>query len=321
MERLRRLRRTSALRTMFTEVRLHPSQLVAPLFVSETARTPEPIASMPGQFRLPLSSLPAEVCKLQEAGVGGVLLFGLPARKDEMASAMTDPRGIVPQAVRCVKDSAQELVVFTDVCVCAAMTHGHCGVLRGQEVDNDATLPILAEMAVAHASAGADLVAPSSMMDGQVGAIRGALDSAGYVETGIMAYSSKFASAFYGPFREAADSAPSFGDRSSYQHPGANVRHAARELEADVREGADVLMVKPGMPYLDVVRLARERFELPVAVYHVSGEYAMLKAAAQNGWLAEKAAALEVLTALRRAGADLILTYYALEAANWLNDN
>lgn len=313
-DRLRRLRRTPALRALMRETHVDPGDFLYPIFVSETATEPEPILSMPGQFRLPLRDVPAAARDVQGLGIGGLLIFGLPAEKDLEARASADPNGIVPKAVRAAKDATPGLVVATDVCVCSYTPHGHCGILCGQEVDNDATLDILAAMAASHAEAGADMVGPSSMMDRQVAALRAALP-----HTAIMAYSAKFSSGFYGPFREAADSAPSFGDRASYQHDPANLRHARRELLADVKEGADVLMVKPGLAYLDIVRLARESSDLPVAVYNVSGEYSMVKAAAERGWIDEPRIVLETLTAFRRAGADIIITYHAKEAAQWLN--
>ena len=313
-DRLRRLRRTPALRALMRETQVDPGDFLYPIFVSETATEPEAILSMPGQFRLPLRDVPAAAREAQGLGIGGLLIFGLPAEKDLEAKASADANGIVPNAVRAAKDAAPDLVVATDVCVCSYTPHGHCGILCGTEVDNDATLDILAAMAAAHAEAGADMVGPSSMMDRQVAALRAALS-----HTAIMAYSAKFSSGFYGPFREAADSAPSFGDRASYQHDPANLRHARRELLADVKEGADVLMVKPGLAYLDIVRLARESSDLPVAVYNVSGEYSMVKAAAERGWIDEPRIVLETLTAFRRAGADIIITYHAKEAAQWLN--
>jgi porphobilinogen synthase len=305
---------------MLFEVRPHPKSLVYPLFVSETARDREAIPSMPGQHRLPLSALPNALCEAESLGIGGVLLFGLPAEKDDSATASRREDGIVPLAVRLAKDTCPGLVVMTDVCVCAYTPHGHCGIVREGRIENDATLELLAEMALAHAQAGADIVAPSSMMDGQVWAIRGRLDRSGYSETAVMAYSAKFASAFYGPFRDAAGSPPSFGDRSSYQHSPANQRHARREIEADVEEGADILMVKPGLAYLDILREARNATNLPLAVFNVSGEYAMVKAAAERGWIDERRAVLEAMTAFRRAGADMIITYHAMEVATWLKE-
>ncbi len=306
---------------MVRETHVRASDLIYPIFVREGQTEPEPISSMPGQSRLPLDHLPELAHKLQDLGVGAVLVFGLPAQKDDQATSSRDRNGVVQNAIRTIKDATPDLIVMTDVCVCAYTPHGHCGVLTGASIDNDATLPLLGAMAVSHAVAGADVVAPSAMMDQQVGALRVALDESGYPETAIMAYSAKFSSAFYGPFREAADSAPSFGDRASYQHDYANPRHARRELRQDIEEGADILMVKPGLAYLDVVFRARELSDLPIAAYSVSGEYSMIKAAAERGWLDEKKIVLETLTAFRRAGADLVITYHAMEAAAWLSSN
>ncbi len=317
--RLRRLRRTETLRAIVRETHVAPDDFIYPIFVREGITEAEPIESMPGQSRLPLSQVAQVAHDLKSVGVRSVLVFGLPSLKDEAASSSRDANGIVPRAVKALKDADPELVVMTDVCVCAYMTHGHCGVLRGETVDNDATLPLLAEMAVAHAAAGADVVAPSSMMDEQVGALRTALNQTGHQDVALMAYSAKYSSGFYGPFREAADSAPSFGDRASYQHDFANPRHARRELLRDVEEGADILMVKPGLAYLDIILRARELSDLPIATYSVSGEYSMIKAAAERGWLDERKIVLETLTAFRRAGADLVITYYAKEASKWLN--
>jgi len=319
-ERLRRLRRTSALRELVRETRVDAGDLIYPIFVSETAVEPEPILSMPGQSRLPVSAVGAKAREAFDLGVRSLLIFGLPESKDESARSAMGADGVVPRAIEAAKAACPDMVVMTDVCVCAYTPHGHCGVLRGHEIDNDASLELLAEMAVAHARAGADVVAPSAMMDHQVRALRSALDGAGLAETVVMGYSAKFASAFYGPFREAADSAPSFGDRSSYQHDPANIRHARREILADVQEGADILMVKPGIAYLDVVRLAREISDLPIAAYNVSGEFSMVKAAAERGWIDERRVVLETLLAFRRAGADLVITYHALDAARWLDE-
>lgn len=319
--RLRRMRRTEALRSLVRETHIEASDLIYPIFVREGQTDPEPISSMPGQSRLPVSHLADEAKRIQDLGVGAILIFGLPTHKDEAASSSRDPNGVVQNAIRSIKSATPNLVVMTDVCVCAYTPHGHCGVLKGNEIDNDASLPLLANMAVSHAQAGADVVAPSSMMDEQVLALRTALNQNGLKDTAVMAYSAKFSSAFYGPFREAADSAPSFGDRASYQHDYANARHARRELLMDVEEGADILMVKPGIAYLDIVLRARELSDLPIAAYAVSGEYSMIKAAAERGWLDEKKIVLETLTAFRRAGADLIITYHAKEAAEWLNNN
>jgi len=317
-ERLRRLRRTSGLRDLVRETRVDAGDFIYPIFVSETISSPEPILSMPGQSRLPISAVGDKAREAFDLGVGSILVFGLPHAKDDEASTAMGSDGVVPRAIEAAKAACPEMVVMTDVCVCAYTPHGHCGVMRGHEIDNDASLELLARMAVAHAKAGADVVAPSAMMDHQVGALRSALDQEGFKETVVMGYSAKFASAFYGPFRDAADSAPSFGDRSSYQHDPANIRHARREILADVDEGADILMVKPGIAYLDVVRLAREISDLPIAAYNVSGEYSMVKAAAERGWIDERRIVLETLLAFRRAGADLIITYHALEAAGWL---
>jgi len=294
--------------------------LIYPIFVSATAAAPEPIESMPGQFRWPVTHVGELSAEIESLGIGAVLIFGVPKAKDERASEAFGDRGIVQEAVRAAKASAPDLTVITDVCVCAYMSHGHCGVMNGSSVDNEKTLPLLARIAVSHVKAGADIVAPSSMMDRQVGAIRHALDSQGFEGTPVLGYSAKFASGFYGPFREAADSAPSFGDRSSYQHDPANARHAVREIQADVEEGADLLMVKPGLAYLDIVARARALTDLPVAAYCVSGEYSMIKAAAERGWIDEKRIVMETLTAFRRAGADLVITYHAKEASQWLKD-
>lgn len=317
-DRLRRLRRTEGLRTLVRETRLAVEDLIYPLFLRPGRGLREPISAMPGQFRLTVDRLEAEVEEALRLGIRAVLLFGTAAHKDPEAREAWAPDGLVPQAIRRLKAMAPEMVVITDVCLCAYTDHGHCGVVRDGQVDNDATLPLLARMAVSHAAAGADLVAPSAMMDGQVRAIREALDEAGFPHVGIMAYSAKFASAFYGPFREAADSAPRFGDRRGYQMDPANAREALREIERDIAQGADIVMVKPALAYLDVIRQARQRFDHPIAAYNVSGEYSMVKAAAAMGWLDETRAMLEILTAIKRAGADLIITYFAKEAARLL---
>lgn len=320
--RLRRLRRTRTLRRMVQETTLSPDDFIYPLFVHEGTHRREPIGAMPGQFRLSVDLLTGEVEQLSALGIPAVLLFGIAGYKDAHASYAVHGEGVVPQAIRAIKRANPEMVVITDVCVCAYTVHGHCGIVREDGyVDNDASLAVLAEMALAHAQAGADIVAPSAMMDGQVQAIREKLDEHGFTETAIMAYSAKYASAFYGPFREAADSAPQFGDRRSYQMDPPNAREAVREVLADVEQGADIVMVKPGLAYLDVLRLVREAVDVPLAVYNVSGEYSMLKAAAEKGWIDERAVGLEMLVAFRRAGADLIITYLAKEAAEWLKDN
>ncbi len=321
MMRLRRLRRTEGLRRLVRETRLSAEDFVYPLFVVHGSSVRTEIASMPGQYQLSVDQLVGEAGELRGLGVPAVLLFGIPAAKDEQASEAYAANGIVQQAVKALKQADPDLVVITDVCLCEYTSHGHCGIVRDGEVDNDATLPLLAKTALSHAQAGADMVAPSAMMDGQVAAIRQALDENGFGQTPIMAYAAKFASAFYGPFREAAESTPQFGDRCGYQMDPANAREALREIESDVAEGADIVMVKPALAYLDVMARARERFDLPLAAYNVSGEYAMIKAAAANGWLDEKRVVLETLTAIRRAGADVIITYHAKDVARWLRES
>jgi porphobilinogen synthase len=331
--RLRRLRATPALRGLIRETALDPGQLILPLFVSETIQPPatrEEIAAMPGVQRLSITEAVAEAGSAAQLGLGAVLLFGLPAEKDAEGSSAWDEEGIVQLAIRAIKQSHPELLIATDVCLCEYTDHGHCGVLadpaaRGPEahpeppqVDNDASIELLARTAVSHARAGADLIAPSDMMDGRVAAIRDALDEEGFTNTPIMAYSAKFASAFYGPFRDAADSAPAAGDRRGYQMDPANGREAVREALLDAGEGADILMVKPALAYGDLIQAVKHATKLPVAAYNVSGEYAMVKAAAAAGHLDERATVLEILTSLRRAGADVIITYHAKDAARWL---
>jgi porphobilinogen synthase len=313
--RLRRLRETPVLRRMARESRLSPDNLIMPFFVVHGRGVRQAITSMPGVSRLSIDVLIKEATQVKSLGVPAVILFGIPKKKDARASEAVSPSGIVQQAVRAVKDRVPDLVVITDVCLCEYMDHGHCGVVRKGRIENDPTLDLLARSAVSHARAGADVVAPSDMMDGRVGAIRSALDESNYGTMPIISYSAKYASVFYGPFREAADSTPAFGDRRSYQMDPANAREALREMDADVREGADVLMVKPAMPCLDILARARMRFDLPLAAYQVSGEYAMIRAAGKLGWLDERRAMIESLTAIHRAGADLILTYFAMEAA------
>ena len=318
--RMRRLRKTGVLRDMVRETELTPSHLVQPIFVELGTESRTPIEAMPGVERLSIALAAEEAGSVQELGVPAVLLFGLPAAKDEQASGAYDDEGVVQLAVRQLKEGHPELVVMTDVCLCGYTSHGHCGVVRDDgTIDNDVTLELLAKTAISHAEAGADAVAPSDMMDGRVGALRSQLDAEGHSEVPIVAYSAKFASAFYGPFREAADSAPAFGDRRSYQMDPANADEAVREAVLDMEEGADVVMVKPALPYLDVIRRVKEQTRMPVAAYSVSGEYAMLKAAAQAGYLDERGAVLEALTSIRRAGADLIVTYHARQAAEWLS--
>lgn len=322
--RPRRLRQHAGLRRLVSETSIDAGMLIYPVFVSETATEPEPVRAMPGIYRWPTKQVADEVGRAKKAGVGGVLLFGLPRQKDPEGSEAARDDGVVQRAIRAIKDAHPDVLVMTDVCLCAYTDHGHCGVVATRpgridlDVANDPTLDRLAAMAITHARAGADVVAPSAMMDGQVGAIRYALDAAGYEQVGLMAYSVKYASAFYGPFREAAASAPGKGDRTTYQMDPANFREALREVALDVREGADLVMVKPALAYLDVIRAVREQVQVPVAAYNVSGEYSMVKAAAQAGWMQERAVVLESLTAMARAGADVIITYHAVEAAHWL---
>jgi len=313
--RLRRFRRNAQLRGLVRETRLSLDQLVMPLFVA-----PEPLRNdaLPAMSRFTVDGVVREVEELVRLGVQAVILFGIPAEKDEQATGAWEEDGIVQQALRALRPRFRELVLLTDVCLCEYTSHGHCGVIVDDEVANDASLEVLARTAVSHVEAGADVVAPSDMMDGRVAAIREGLDEHGFESTPILAYSAKYASAFYGPFREAADSTPAFGDRRGYQMDPANVREALRECELDVEEGADAIMIKPALPYLDVIRAAREAFDVPVGAYNVSGEYAMVKAAAQAGWLDERQAALESLTAIKRAGADLIISYWTKDLATWL---
>jgi porphobilinogen synthase len=317
--RLRRLRATRALRGIVRETRLAPADLVLPLFVAHGLDRREPIAAMPGVDRLSIAHAVAEAGEAAALGVPAVLLFGIPAAKDEEGSGAWDDEGIVQLATRAIKEAHPELLVITDLCLCEYTSHGHCGVVRADGmVDNDATLELLARSAVSQTRAGADIIAPSDMMDGRVGFIRAALDEEGLSEQPILAYSAKFASAFYGPFREAADSTPAFGDRRSYQMDPANGSEAVREARLDVEEGADIIMVKPALPYLDVIRRVKDETGMPVAAYNVSGEYAMLKAAAAAGYIDERAAVLETLTSIRRAGAEIVITYHAKDAAKWL---
>ena len=321
-KRPRRLRTSPALRAMVRETALAADDFILPLFVSEKLTAPAPVASLPGVFQLTEKALVEEAAGAYADGVPAVLLFGIPAHKDEQATQAYAADGVVQRAVRALKSAVPELLVITDVCLCEFMSHGHCGVTtfdgEHARVDNDASVALLAKTAVSHAKAGADIIAPSDMMDGRIGALRRALDAAGFTDTPILSYAAKFASAFYGPFRDAAESAPARGDRRTYQMDPANALEALREVALDIEEGADLVMVKPGLPYLDLVWRIKERFGLPTAAYHVSGEYAMLKAAAQLGWLDEKACVLEQMLAFKRAGADLILTYYARQIARWL---
>lgn len=319
--RLRRLRRREHIRRTFRETRLNPEELVAPVFIVDGRGVVERVEAMPGVNRYSVDRLSSHVEDLLKAGVGTILLFGVPTKKDSTGTGAYSRDGIVPRAVRHLRKEFSDLVIMTDVCLCEYTSHGHCGVLTGREVDNDRTLPLLARAAVEYASAGADVVAPSAMMDGQVAAIREALNVAGLKDTLVMGYSAKYASTFYSPFRSAAESKPSFGDRKSYQMDVASRRQALREIEADVKEGADIVMVKPALAFLDIISEARRRFDLPLAAYDVSGEYSMVKAAAARGWLDEKAAVYEILTGIRRAGADLIITYFAREAARWIKED
>lgn len=318
IHRPRRLRRTQALRSLVRETRLGREDLILPLFACPGQNVRREIGSMPGVHNLSVDEIAKEAAAAFDLGITGVILFGLPEAKDETASGAYADKGIVQQAVRAIRQSVPDMIVITDTCLCEYTSHGHCGVVRDNEVLNDESLELLARTAVSQAEAGADVVAPSAMMDGQVGAIREALDGAGLENVAIMAYAAKFASAFYGPFREAADSAPAFGDRRAYQMDSANAREAIREAELDYSEGADILMVKPATVYLDILRTMRDRFDLPLAAYHVSGEYSMIKAAAQKGWIDEQRAMMETLTSIRRAGADIILTYFAREAVKVL---
>jgi porphobilinogen synthase len=320
-QRLRRTRRTASLRNLVRETRLSPQDFVYPIFVTAGEDVKHPIASMPGIFQLSIHHAVAEALRARDLGIPAVLLFGIPEHKDEAATGAYDPEGIVQLATRAIKDAAPDLLVITDVCLCEYMSHGHCGVVEKETGDvlNDVSLELLARTASSQAEAGADIVAPSDMMDGRVAAIRSELDNEGFENTPIMAYAAKYASAFYGPFREAAESAPQFGDRRSYQMDPANAREALVETGLDIEEGADIVMVKPALPYLDVLRRVSETTELPLAAYNVSGEYAMVKAAAGNGWLDEERAVMEALTGIKRAGADIIITYHAPDAARWLS--
>ena len=319
--RHRRLRRTPQLRRLVSETRLDPSAFVLPVFVDARIDAPAPIGALPGHMRWPVARVHEIASRAEEAGVGGLLLFGLPEAKDERGTAAADPTGPVPLALRALRERDVRLALIADVCLCEYTSHGHCGVLDAQgRVDNDATLPLLADAAIAYARAGADIVAPSDMMDGRVAALRAGLDAAGRGETAILSYAAKFASAFYGPFREAAECAPSFGDRAGYQMDPPNRREALAEMTSDVAEDADLLMVKPAGPYLDVIAAARQRFDLPLAAYQVSGEYAALHAAAERGWMDLERAARESLVAIARAGADIIVSYFALDAARWARE-
>ncbi len=317
--RLRRLRINPTIRSLVRETSYSLSDLIYPIFVDENLTKPREIASMPGVIAYPLDMIAEESASIKDLGINAILLFGIPSHKDDQGSGAWLENGIVQKATRSIKEIS-DITVITDLCLCEYTTHGHCGVLENEIVDNDPTVDLYAKTAVSQAEAGSDMVAPSGMMDGQVEKMREALDDGGYMNTPIMAYSAKYASAFYGPFREAAESTPSFGDRRTHQMDPANLREAFREMEADLREGADILMVKPAMPYLDVIREARMRYDVPIAAYQVSGEYAMLVAAAQNGWLDRSRAIQESIMSIKRAGADMIITYFAKEVAEGLND-
>ncbi len=318
--RLRRLRRTETLRALVRENRVDVGDLIYPMFVVEGKGIKEEITSMPGIFRYSPDRLPPEMEEVAGLKIPAVLLFGIPENKDETGSSAYHSEGVVQQAIRVIKNSVPELIVITDVCLCEYTSHGHCGIVTNGQVDNDQTLPLLAKMAVSHVEAGADIVAPSDMMDGRVKTIRETLDENGFQHIAILSYAVKYASAFYGPFREAAESAPQFGDRRAYQMDPPNVREALREVEQDIAEGADIIMIKPALAYLDVIWQVRNTFNYPLAAYNVSGEYAMVKAAAQRGWLDERRVVLETLTAIKRAGADIILTYHAKDVARWLKE-
>ena len=318
--RMRRIRQNDTLRNLVRETYLNVEQLIYPLFIAENIDDPQEISSMPGIKQWPLAYVGKEANRILKLGIPAVLLFGIPSEKDEVGSQAYNSQGIIQQAIRRIKAKSPDLLIMTDVCLCEYTSHGHCGVIYNGDVQNDESLELLTQMALSHVVAGADVVAPSDMMDGRVGAIRHSLDKGGYSSTPIMAYSAKYASGFYGPFREAAASSPQFGDRRSYQMDPANVREALREVNLDIDEGADIVMVKPALAYLDVIQQVRQHCNLPIAAYNVSGEYSMIKAAAQHGWIDEKRIVMEVLTGIRRAGADMIITYYAPEVANWLNE-
>lgn len=317
-QRLRRLRRSAGIRSLVRETELNVQDFIYPLFAAHGRGVKEEIGSMPGVYHFSIDMLRREMEEVSQAGIGAVLLFGVPAHKDDLSSEAYAEEGIVQQAVRAVKEENPDLTVITDVCLCAYNPAGHCGIVRDGQILNDPTLELLAKTAISHAQAGADIIAPSDMMDGRIAALRAGLDQAGFLDLPIMSYSVKYASSFYGPFRDAAHSAPSFGDRKTYQMDPANAREALREAAADVEEGADFLMVKPALAYMDIIRQLRDNFDLPIVSYNVSGEYSMIKAAARNGWVDEQRIVLELLTGLKRAGSDLIITYHAKEAARWL---
>ncbi len=319
MKRLRRLRANKTLRNLVRETRVDKKELIYPIFVIEGENIKNPVPSMPGIFQYSVDRLAELLEEIHNSGISGLLIFGIPKHKDELATSAYDDNGITQRAIKFIKEKYPEMLVIADVCLCEYTSHGHCGVVKDDLILNDETLPLLSKMSVSLAKAGADMIAPSDMMDGRVAAIRKTLDENGFVNTPIMAYSAKFASGYYGPFRDAAESAPCFGDRRTYQMDSANGREALREIESDIEEGADIVMVKPALAYLDVVKEASQ-YNIPLAAYNVSGEYSMVKAAAQNGWIDEKRIVLENLTAIKRAGADIIITYHALEAAKWLEE-
>lgn len=321
MRRFRRLRATPAMRKMVRETRLSAADMIYPIFVEECEGMTAPVESMPTVYRYSIDRLEEILPQIAESGIAGLLIFGVPKHKDEFATEAYCDEGVTQQAIRYIKKNYPELIVIADVCLCEYTNHGHCGVICGEKILNDETLPLLSKMAVSMAKAGADIIAPSDMMDGRVAAIRAALDENGYIDVPIMSYSAKFASGYYSPFRDAADSAPSFGDRKTYQMDPANRREALREIADDIEEGADMVMVKPALPYLDILREARDMTDLPLAAYNVSGEFSMVKAAAKLGWIDEKRIVMENMTAIKRAGADIIITYHALDAAKWLRED
>ena len=320
MKRFRRLRASENLRSMVRETRISKSDLIYPMFVVEGENIKNPVASMPNVYQYSLDRMDEILNEVEKSGISGILIFGVPKHKDEYATEAYNDNGITQQAVRYIKKNYPSLIIIADVCLCEYTSHGHCGVVCGEKILNDETLPLLSKMAVSLAKAGADIIAPSDMMDGRVSAIRNALDENGFIDTPILSYSAKFASAYYSPFRDAAESAPEFGDRKTYQMDHANGREALREIADDISEGADMVMVKPALAYLDIIKSAREKFDLPLVAYNVSGEYAMVKAAAQNGWIDEKKIVSENMIAIKRAGADIIITYHALDVARWIDE-
>lgn len=320
MKRFRRLRASENLRSMVRETRISKSDLIYPMFVVEGENIKNPVESMPNVYQYSLDRMDEILNEVEKSGISGILIFGIPKHKDEYATEAYNDNGITQQAVRYIKKNYPSLIIIADVCLCEYTSHGHCGVVCGEKILNDETLPLLSKMAVSLAKAGADIIAPSDMMDGRVSAIRNALDENGFIDTPILSYSAKFASAYYSPFRDAAESAPEFGDRKTYQMDHANGREALREIADDISEGADMVMVKPALAYLDIIKSAREKFDLPLVAYNVSGEYAMVKAAAQNGWIDEKKIVSENMIAIKRAGADIIITYHALDIAKWIDE-